>query len=67
MSDAFEPTTQHFAEIAGLVVCGKFMMKPYLSATASIADMPVKSGRSSKPLTFSELRAILDAPVTRPG
>lgn len=43
------------------------MMKPYLSATASIADMPVKSGRSSKPLTFSELRAILDAPVTRPG
>lgn len=42
MSDAFEPTSQHFAEVAGLVVCGKFMMKPYLSATASIADMPVK-------------------------
>jgi hypothetical protein len=40
--EAFDPTSQHFAEVAGLVVWGKIMMKPYWSAAASIAAMPVK-------------------------
>src|ERR1700743_1181761 len=30
--EAFEPTSQHFAEVAGFVVCGKIITKPYLSA-----------------------------------
>jgi hypothetical protein len=42
VSEAFEPTSQQSAELAGLVVCGKIMMKPYWSAAASIAGMPVK-------------------------
>ena len=34
--DFVDPTSQHFAELAALVVCGKIMMKPYWSAAATI-------------------------------
>ena len=34
--DCFDPTSQHFAELAALVVCGKIMMKPYWSAAATM-------------------------------
>ncbi len=36
VSEAFDPTSQHLADVAGLVVCGKTMMKPYWSAAATI-------------------------------
>ena len=36
VSDAFDPTSQHLAEVAAFVVCGKTMMKPYLSAAATM-------------------------------
>jgi hypothetical protein len=40
--EAFDPTSQHLAEVAGLVVSGKIIMKPYRSAAATMAGTPVK-------------------------
>ena len=42
VSEAVDPTSQQSAELAGLVVCGKIMMKPFETAAASIAAIPVK-------------------------
>jgi hypothetical protein len=43
VSEAFDPTSQHFADVAGFVVCGKIMMKPYLSAADTMLEAAKKT------------------------
>src|SRR4051794_34718675 len=49
VSDAFDPTSQHLAEVAAFVVCGKTMRTPSLPAPARMPPACPKTAEALLP------------------